>query len=157
MMLIDNIVMKSNIHGKGLFAAETAVKAGDPICMMYGDKGDNIVTPKQYDLMTECVDPSFIRIFGKHSVKNKNPHPEDYINHSDDPTCTYLNGVVFALMDLEPEGKEITVDYRHFLHPKEFVNLGYKLLEGIAWENSVKIAYGDLIMMFKKMNDNVPF
>jgi len=98
-------VLKSKIHGKGIFADED-IKSGEKIQYIHGPKIKKIVkTPKESKIIENWIGVE------KHMWIDTGGTPFQYINHSCYPNAAITGTkTLIALEDIKC-GTEITIDY----------------------------------------------
>lgn len=118
MLLHPNEVRPSSIHGEGVFLTE-GVSRGDVVGIL---SATSSWTTEEYLGKVERLVPNFpqtaVRLVDDYYIYNHDLSNEDYINHSFEPTCIYVLGILFARRDLEA-GDELTVDYRYWCSTRE--------------------------------------
>lgn len=100
----------SPIHGYGLFATQPI---GVNLLLINWMKGSEILGEYSYDPNNQTS----IRLFGNLSIDG-DKDDTDYINHSDDPNCIFLFGMVFSQRPIAID-EEMTLDYRYILPPDD--------------------------------------
>lgn len=101
----------SPIHGFGNFAIQE-IKRGT--LLINWMNGSTIIDKSKYNPSNQTS----IRLFGDLFLDGEK-EDSDYINHSDNPNCIYIFGLVFAKENLKVD-EELTLDYREFLTPNDF-------------------------------------
>lgn len=100
----------SPVHGYGLFATRPL----EPnLLLINWMKESEVIGREKYNPDNQTS----IRLFGNLFIDGEK-EDSDYINHSDDPNCIFLFGMVFSKR-LIPADEELTLDYRYILPPDD--------------------------------------
>lgn len=115
MLLIETEVKNSSISGRGLFSRQS-VKKGEVVAIL--THSCPTMSERQYqneqEKGNEVIIMTAVRWVGDLFAYGDSIGPEEFINHSFDPSMLYHAGICFATRDIAP-GDELTADYRFFL------------------------------------------